>query len=499
MSRYTFDAEKISKNAKRASSASFFSRNSAWLPLSAAAAVFVAIIGVYVLFLLPPPGDGNIEQPAASVSDEERLEAMKTKIDLGLSADEKSYMYTTFSAPLTYMELNSVLGSVSSGIGTIEISALWNGGFIDAETAKNDPDTPFYMAAKIFTYEDLYFALRDRAEFLAVEFEGVVNDENFRPIQKPVESVIPPEPIEPPVETPIEETPVEETPIEETPIEETPAEETPAEETPADDTPAEDTPPEDTPPVTPTPPVETPVEETPTETPVEETPADPNMLDIPTGSAMSVDFINENMFVVLTGRRIVLYEITTADDGTRGYNTISNISVVDPKVAYIDYETGSMLIIGSDGDVRTRLFLADGEKGTLTELDTEEITSQGFTDIAYAFHKDGEIVLKAQSADNNAIFYANRMTGWIFLNFRESENSLDITGLTDDGFIFTMDVPRSGVNVYRFYSVSFGVLELAGGAAEAQGLIRSSGAKNFSNTYRLYALTPTAVKIQVIS
>ena len=43
MSQYTFDESKIRRNAKRASSASFFTRNSKWLPLATAAAVFTIV------------------------------------------------------------------------------------------------------------------------------------------------------------------------------------------------------------------------------------------------------------------------------------------------------------------------------------------------------------------------------------------------------------------------------------------------------------------------
>jgi hypothetical protein len=52
MSQYTFDESKIRRNAKRASSASFFTRNSKWMPLTSAAAVFMIMTVVIFGFVL---------------------------------------------------------------------------------------------------------------------------------------------------------------------------------------------------------------------------------------------------------------------------------------------------------------------------------------------------------------------------------------------------------------------------------------------------------------
>jgi len=57
LSQYTFDEEKIRRNAKRASSASFFTRNSKWLPLATAAAVFLI---VFVGHTMTDIGRGSI-------------------------------------------------------------------------------------------------------------------------------------------------------------------------------------------------------------------------------------------------------------------------------------------------------------------------------------------------------------------------------------------------------------------------------------------------------
>ena len=156
MSQYTFDEDKIRRNAKRASSNNFLALSSRWLPLTTAAAVFVAVFGGYMLLNLGSDGGGERTMPlAVRVSHEERVDDITAFEELlrDDSSALKGNIYISFSKPLTYKEFDSVLDLVASDTGYIEIVALWNGEFVGADTALDREliysSNVFYSGAKI--------------------------------------------------------------------------------------------------------------------------------------------------------------------------------------------------------------------------------------------------------------------------------------------------------------------------------------------------------------
>ena len=307
MSQYTFDEEKILKNAKRASSASFLARNSKWLPLVSAACLLITAVAVILPMALNDDG-GFVTPPPVShtASAEDRMLYMADIIRAGGITNEKKEIYLSFEEAMTPDELNAVLSDVASEDGSLELLALWNGGFVDAAQAGNT----FYNGAKISAFDNLYFELYARAEFSAVEFKSdMVNDSNFQPIVNtpdPVNLPYPTDPIDPidPVD-------------------------------PIDD------------------------------------PADPiqEFIELNIEGAQSVNFITENRFVVLTGSQIQLYEVTKNADNKHGIKAVTGYVAANPAIVYTDARTGTLLILGGDAfGQRTELFIAEGESGELKQL-----------------------------------------------------------------------------------------------------------------------------------
>lgn len=458
MSQYTFDQEKIRRNAKRASSASFLARNSKWLPLASAAAVFlIVLVGSVVLngrqgsFIGGEDGDRSRGLPSAFISDQERFDAMTHMEELIISGNfepVKANMYISFVKPLTYREAETALNLAASDTGAVEIVSFFSDGWVSAETAQSSG--AFYTAVKVFAAKDLYIIIGNRAEFSAVEFDDLMNDENFQPIST--------------TRTPdITELPVVTIPFvdDQTPPDSgNPSENPPVTgDTPndvmnppsTDNTPVitqpgtSDSPTQTTPPLVADPP-------NPPDEPAEPS-EPPTMLEIAVSSAVSADFITENRLTVLTRNQVLLYEITRS--GNRITSEIAqSFDTHNPKVTYTDMETGTLLIIGSDAFGRqTDFFIADGISGELRRLDTSNVTS-GQTDISYAIYNNGEIILKAQSATTHAIYAAKRDgSSWFFERLEESEDRLIILGRTGGGFLYAQ-VSDNGETAIRRYNTA---------------------------------------------
>ncbi|MCL2020245.1 MAG: hypothetical protein FWG70_10885 [Oscillospiraceae bacterium] len=387
MSQYTFDEERIRKNARRASSASFLARNSKWLPLTAACLVVMVSATVILPFVLTGNEvGGNVLPPlppvpaGVVVSDGDRIdvithmeEALKTE---GFTFEEKE-MYISFEKPMTQEEFSAVLSALPPSAGTVELVALWNGGFVDAA----DANDMLFTAAKVIASDELYFELNACSEFSAIEVSSLslmINDNNFRPIMNKAEFTDvppPPETSEPSLTTPpyVSSDPYSDYPPlsvdiigQELPIIE---------------------------PFTETDPPQT-----------VELPISDDFIDINIENAVSVDFISENKFILLTKSQIQFYEINTDEGEGYNCNAISGYVAANPSVVFTDITTGTLLILGGDAfGRRTELFIADSETGELIRLDTSDMDN-----ITGAFFRNGEILIETQTA----IYIASRHDGY---------------------------------------------------------------------------------------
>ena len=442
MSQYTFDEEKILKNAKRASSASFLARNSKWLPLVSAACLLITAVAV--IFPMVLNDDGGLIPPSPTshtASAEDRILYMENLLMAGGITNEKKEIYLSFEEAMTSDELSAVLSEVASEEGSIELLALWNGGFVDAAQA----GAGFYNGARIIAFDNLYFELDARAEFAAVEFKSdLVNDRNFQPIVNTPEPVHIPNPTDPddPLDDPTD---------------------------PLDDPtdPLDD----------PTDPLDDPVD--PIDEPVDpiDEPVDPvqEFIELNIDGAQSVNFITENRFTVLTGSQIQLYEITKGADNRQGIKAVAGYVAANPAIIYTDARTGTLLILGGDAfGLRTELFIADGENGELKPLDTS-----GMSDILSAIYRNGEIVV----GTNSAIYVAYKNGGYLFSKAEEaSMDTIVVLGFTNGGFMYARSYPNN-TRIYRFNTANFISEEVDTSLWNVSGeisFIRSPNAGNFA-------------------
>jgi hypothetical protein len=361
--------------------------------------------------LLEFPDRGGLIEPQPTsgyVSEIERMneiikaEGLLVSPPVGHIA-EKRDMYISFAEPMTHAEFDSVIGEVSPDGGTIEIISLWSSEFVAVNTAMADTGA-FFTGAKINAYDSVYFQLRGRSEFSVVEFEGLINDMNFRPI-----AILPELTGEPPVTT--------------QPV--------------TDNQPAE--PGEPAEPADPIEPAE-PAEPTEPTDPVE--PAEPGIgliedevLEIDMAGVVSIDFISDSRFVLLTGSQILLYEIVEDSDGRHDYKALAGFIAVNPTVIFTDIKTGTLLIAGGDAFGRqTYLFIADAVSGELLQLDTESMTQNGM-EINTALYRDGEIIVGINNATLSAIYIAGGSGGY-FSKLEETGDVLTLLSFTNDGFIY---------------------------------------------------------------
>ncbi|MCL2078016.1 MAG: hypothetical protein FWH08_06405 [Oscillospiraceae bacterium] len=510
MAQYTFDEEKIRRNAKRAPSTAFLMRNSKWLPLTTAAAVFVAVFGGYMLFA--NPDNGRFEPPptviGAGASHKDRMDdiILFEEMLLSHSSSLQGNIFISFSKPLTYKEFDSILNLVASDTGYIEVKSLWNGEFVDAEVAAEQQlylgSDVFYSGAKVWASVDgsLYSALSERPEFSAVEREGRVNENNFEPLitNASPEDVYTPATVIPPDETTAGVSNNIETPAtvllsdDEVPD--------------AADVEISDVTTGDT--------------ENPDDVLQEDI-----ILEIEAENVKFAEFISENNLVLLTKDQIMLYQVDLLlayDNDERNEqadvytcNIVKSFDAANPKVIFTDTETGTLLITATDYFGRqTRLFIVDGIKEELVELNTSNIT-QGFTDVEinYAFYSNGEIVLKAQNAYYQAIYLA-RVNDYYNFNgfekFAESQNKLIILNHDGKGFFYVREFEDGTFRVNRHFTAdnSEEELDLQGlGIGGQLKFERSPDAKNFaviteSGTYiwnnQLSALTDNTADISQV-
>ncbi|MDR2559168.1 MAG: hypothetical protein LBC86_06465 [Oscillospiraceae bacterium] len=464
MSQYTFDESKIRRNAKRASSASFFSQitKSKWLPLTSAAAVFAVVAAVMFGYVLnngiapPPPPPLPPTTPANTVSEVVRWNAMPEQANFiehfGLF-EEQIEMYISFAEPMTLEELDLVLESFASDDGSVQLIALWHGELMGIEVPEVR-QFAFFDGARVLASGGLYSELNGHPAFIAVEFGGIIDEETFRPL------TMIPDDFEETAETP----PVTDIPELEQP--------NPPEE--PDDPFVEILPPggDVTPPE---------IEDDPVnpEEPIV-IPYDDGFIELDISGAVSVNFINGNRFVLTTGSQVLLYEIITDADGINTLTAISGFVTVNPQVIYIDNQTGTLLITGGDAFGRiTTLFLAEGESGELRQIDTNVLVQNG-EEIRTALVRNGEIILRTRNDSESAIYTAGRNGGFVLNKIEETNGTLVILGFTDNGFKYAR-ITDGVTTIFNHSTIGFFSEEIDLGFSELEGALRFTRSNDGSN------------------
>ena len=466
MSQYTFDESKIRRNAKRASSASFFLSvtKSKWLPLTSAAAVFAVVAAVIFGAVL---NDNGITPPAphipysnsgnaSTVNERDRLIIMATNndfIDENGLADEQIEMYISFAKPMTSDELDSVLASYGEDV---QVVVLWHNDLM-VESAE-EHSAAFFNGARVLANGGLYSELTALPAFTVIELGGgVIDDSNFVPI-----TTIPTH--DNPIDLPWTYNNPSFDPLN---IDGTGEPEDPFVLPPDGEVDIDDSNPE---PVFIEPIV---------------IPGDDGLIELDIAGAADARFINGNRFVLTTANQVLLYEIITGADDVHSLTALAGFMAVNPQVVYVDANTGTLLITGGDAFGRvTNLFIAEGESGELRQLDTTVI-AQAQAEIRTALFKDGEVVLRTRSDSINTIYTAGRNGGFILSKAEETEDILVILGFTTQGFKYAR-ISEGVTRTFKYNTVGFNGEEIDLGFAELSAMqgelrfMRSNDGSNFA-------------------
>jgi hypothetical protein len=433
MTQYTFDSEKIRKNAKRTS---FTLRNTMWLPLTTAAAVFISVFGGYMLL---NNRDQNVPMVpttsfAAGLSPEERVEAMKDNEALyngGRFDASNKDMYLTFNEPMTFRQLNFALSNVSD-TGNITVTRVW---FCDEDASVAVDDAfdknggALYCGAQINTPMALFLDIQQCGYFLAAEVGGdTINADNFTPFTPPAETNAPTVP----VVTTYPDSQAESLPnvpdvtVTQVPQPEqqpqntddadaqtavsTDTDETTVPANPAD-APAESTTPPETDVTEPS--VDETVTEAPAETvtelPEETDPANSSdlpevkSLELPIKGMIDARFIGKNDLLVLTKNSVMLYKVDMSADEPF-YQTAAYV-VTDPKITYIGDNGATAVIIGGDSmGSKNSLYLA--KASALVKVDLRgQVTPDSV--IRYALFEGSFGLINVSNLDVSTLYVAD--------------------------------------------------------------------------------------------
>lgn len=454
MQQYTFDEEKIRRNAKRNASG-FGSLSAKWLPVGTAAAVFVSVFGGYMLM---SQFSGNNPVPESVVSDantfsaSDRLREMeKNTFLIGSNAfpNETATWYATFASKMTYPELIRRLEAEVSDTGIVQVEKLYlDDGFVDAGDYLNNHEVTF-TAAKLRAPTDLYDQLR--AVFLMVEDNSGLTDDNFSPLESDEVFATQPE-----VTTAL--------PVETTPEETTTLGQSTPEKTESTTAPEQTTAPESV------------TEET---LPADETgvPGQTLMLNIPVSNVTDVQFVSENLFVALSKSTVSFYRIDKAEDG-HTYTLVSSYECNNPRLWSVCADTGNTIIMASDSaGQRTSLFVASGATGALEQITFPE--NAQVAKIVNAFTSGGKLLVLTQSSDFTSTIWVSDSGGPRKLEDYSSDKFITILTFDAVSFIFAVR-DTEGTKLYDYYYAEGYVEEMSIGLSGQLMFARSPGHTNFA-------------------
>jgi hypothetical protein len=474
MTQYTFDSEKIRKNARRSS---FALRNTMWLPLTTAAAVFITVFGGYMLLNNTEQGEPiPTTAYAAGLSPEERVEAMKDAevlFNSGRYNASNKKMYLTFEDPMTFRQLKFALSNVSD-TGNISVTRVWYSGkdeSVAVDDAFDKNNDALYCGAEITTPMSLYQDINQCGYFIAAEVEGEINADNFTPFTPPTQTNPPIVPVSQPQETKQTESPqtAEATTAQSTPsalpaaaettgakTEETTADpstesqtQASADETPQATNPAEtdvtndpansDNIPEDgtgeLPEITEAPEVaEQPEQTDPTEPSTTVDLPEVKSLELPIQGMIDARFVGKNDMLALTSNSVLLYKVDMS--AAEPFYQIAAYAVTDPKITYIGDDGATAVIIGGDS-VGSKNSLYIAKAGSLAKVDLRgQITADSV--IRYALFEGNFGLINVSNLDISTLYVADIVDTRVVFSGASLPVSPDaaVLSFNEDGFIY---------------------------------------------------------------
>lgn len=172
-------------------------------------------------------------------------------------------------------------------------------------------------------------------------------------------------------------------------------------------------------------------------------------ITIPVSGVKTARFISREKLTVTTLDSIRLYKLC---DGELQLET--TFYAEDARIAYSNPQGTALFITACDAGGRNRLYYAEGESGSLSEIDVSSITG-GNAEIAFiSCSGDGTVMLfKTVSPEKICIYYAQRSGGSVSVAFtKEYTNPVSVISY-NNGIIYTA-VTDSANAVTKIYAVN---------------------------------------------
>lgn len=450
MSRYTFDHERIKRQAKRKSVKGVYSRVTAWVPTAAAAAFLIAAsVFIYSNFTsqmtpMPPIDTSTVVYQRVIKSGENYKAAMNTTND----PKEEVEMFVSLNNELTINELQMTFSNASD-TGDIKIQIVYDraGSGYDPSAIESlstlfkvsettgEIESARISGVKVLAPLYLYSELWDLPTVCAVELPSEdVNDELFVPLteQQVQQANIT---IDlPPVTTP---------PYNIT----TPGLDWESTTDFPDGTGSSSQ--EQTTHGSPVSNTETSLGITSDVTTVAQGVQEVKLLDFAVEKTTNAYFINNTDFVVLKPNNIELYRIT--NETVRTVIQVSSYEAIKPRVAWSDTQETELYITSVDTNgKRTFLWHVSGKTGTISPVNVSAITKE--CEIAFV-HKDittNALLIRTTSLEQNCLYKSVKTEQGTEFKCLFNSNSPITTLAYENGRLYYAITEKETSTVYQY-------------------------------------------------
>jgi|GEM_PF-1386490 len=417
MSEYTFDSDKVRRAAKRSSMRALPSGGAKFLPVAAAVVLSAGVIALYSGLNRP---SSPIAPPArVYTASAGRLTDARNGIEQYRDSIEVKATYLSFAEPLDYAKLQNTIDYVSD-TGKIRIEALYILDGSDEVVCVTDPTqiseirdgaNAQIVGAKVSAPANLCETLAGQPEVLLVEI-GLPNvtDETFVPLIVEDPDIVF---TEPPVIPESTDTSDNSAWTDGSETQEPAA--AVSENTESGETAAA----EETSGITADTPENSEISETspeseqvsqssdPASEPAQTVPHD-SLIELYLPGVTDAEFIGENKFIAFTKNSVGLYSIEPTDADCE-IAAVTSFEIGNFRKRY-SASGNSFIISGCSGDNRrTLLFLADGDKNTLEQIDISALLAED-GELVFAFYDDSSnrIIARISRPGSNSLYLINR-------------------------------------------------------------------------------------------
>lgn len=381
MENYTIDTEKVKCNAKRRYQKQSTGMLHKWTAGITACAAVAAVAAVTVVSLTGLPDRNGIDITDSSIEAAmERLHAADQRYLELSNTQEYMDIYVSFSKNLSRSEILMAFSAVED-FGDINIAYFYTekGKRYTGEDI-TDQNLQF-LGAKITAPTSIYNEIKElRAVSYLEPVEGCkYNDDNFLPINTPVEALGTTIATDATIQIALPEITTESSETENT---------TAYESDTASETQSESQTPETT------------------QNIFEHVsiPIYNQKISVPLENISYGAFINEEKIVIINNESVRLYRVMGDD-----LKLETTFYAASARVSWSNDTNSKLLITGCDERGRNKLFCADGDMGYLYDLDVSSLTKGDFELSSVISNNAGDImIIKSVSLDKSRIYYARR-------------------------------------------------------------------------------------------